>query len=236
MVIFERIPTYLENNLLRKQNFGLKFAQGWVFGKVIDFEDVHMIFDNYPVLPGFTSTTIVPPKTQPDQWNEWKDIQANEAIFYEWDSGMMLQAFIGIHPSDCRLWKRFPSPVPRGNLSKIKVASIGANTIGWIDGHHNGSPFSMPSALTEMLIPKELTMIEWAVYNPLPIAIAPKFRINIRRHNVKYYDPSKKSDMDKINDMWSGKMAWKPWSPGVDSWAYDTSKQLGVNPVMLGGD
>jgi hypothetical protein len=233
MVVFKNIPTYLESNLLRRQHFGLKLADGWVFGKVIDFEDVQFIFDQYPTLAPLSSTAIVPPKTVTDEWNEWKLMPNNEAIFYEWDSERLLQAFIGIHPAPCRLWKRFPSPVPRGSLSKIKVTSIGINTVGWIDGHQSGSPFDMPSALTEMLIPKEVSQIEWAVFNPLPINIAPKFKLNIRRHQVKYYNPEKQAERDTIDAMWSGKIAWKPWSPGLDPWSYDTSKQIGVNPVLF---
>jgi len=231
MVVIQKVPTYLESNLLRRQLFGLKFAGGWAFGKSIDFEDVGLIFDQYPVLAPLTSTAIVPPKVATDEWNEWKLMPNNEALFYEWDSERMLQAYIGIYPADLRLWKRFPSPVPRGNLSKIKVTSIGINTVGWIDGHLHGSPFNMPSALTEMLIPKEVAQIEWAVFNPLGINMAPKFNIKIRRHQVKYFDPGKKDDMDTINAMWNGKIPWKPWSPGLDAWAYDTDKQLGVNLV-----
>jgi len=232
MVIVQQIPNYYDSLLLRRQNYGIKLAGGWVFGKSVEFDDLQINMDRYPNIPALSSAVIVPPKAAADEWNEWKHDPDNESIFWEWDDNRLIQAYIGIFPSPARLFRRVPSPVPRGNLSKIKITSLTINTLGYVDGTPGGSPYGIPSVLTELLIPKEV-LIEFAVFNPLLVPLAPKFNIKIRRHSVKYYDPNKKPDLEVINAMWAGKIPWKPWSPGAEAWEYDAGSKLNVDPIKF---
>lgn len=229
------LPTYLEEYLKRKNNFGIQLAGGWIFGRTIDYSDIKNInFDRYPVLPPLTSSVIVPPKTAASEWNEWMHNPDNQSMFWEWDDNRLLQVFIGIYPADARLFTRFPSPIPRGNLAKIVISAINANAIGYVDGTEGGSPYGVPTNLTEMLIPKEV-QLEFAVFNPTLMPIVPKFNIKIRRFNVKYYDPEKKSELETIKGMWEGRIPWKAWSPGIEPWDYDAKTKCGVNPIRPAG-
>ena len=235
MAIEKRVPTYLECFLQRRQNFGMRTSQGMVFGKTRELEDVpNIIFSRYDPIPAASLATKmdagVTTFTDYHKW-DWQNEQGDD-IFYEWDSDKIIQAFIGITPAPARLFRRIPTPIPRGNLSRIKISSYTVDTIGFIDGHEAGSPYDMPTVHSEMLIPKEF-FVDFAVFNPLAVPITPTFKIVARRFQVKWYDYANKIDREVIKSMWLGKIPWKPWSPGIESMDYDIQGKLNIAPVPI---
>jgi hypothetical protein len=236
MPIYKHIPTYMEQLLPRRYNYGIKVANGWVWGKTNEYEDIpNIIMSRYDQITAnsLAATMDNTATAIPQGYTQWKALTENEDYFYEYESDKILQAFIGIHPSPARLFRRIPSPLPRGNLSRIKVPGVPVNTsIGFVDGKQAGSPFDVPTVLTEMLLPR-YTIVDFAVFNPLAVPITPIFNIVIRRHKVKWYNPEKKEDKDKIMEMWTGKRPWKPWSPGIDPMIYDAEGNLNVKPIDL---
>jgi len=209
--------------LERKHNVGMQFASGWVFGQVVNYEDVPVPFDRYSPVPANSGLATIAGTT--NYWFEWVNAQ-NQVILRERDMDKILQAFVGIYPANLRLFKQFPAPIIRGNLYEIKVpAVLTAQSGGFIRG--DWSPYENPTTLTEMLIPPELH-IQWGVYNDEGFAVTPRFMIFIRRLQIKYYRPNNTSGKKAIEAIIEGKMPAKLWSPGLEPYEYDVMDRIGV--------
>jgi hypothetical protein len=234
MVVVQHIPTYIETLMPRKHNFSIKTATGYAFGRTREYEDIPNI--NYTRLDQLAALSVVSSidnGTAVSGYFPLKAIIEGEDYFYEYEGDKILQAFIGIFPSPARLFRQIPAPVPRGNLSRIKApATPTINSIGYIDGTLAGSPYNMPSSLSEMLLPKYMN-VAFQVFNPLAITMNPVLRIAIRRHSVKWFNPANSNDKAIIDKMISGAIPVKMWSPGMEPMQYDIQGNLGIEPIPI---
>lgn len=212
--------------LNRWQNFAVRVNAGWVFGKVVNFEDTHFVFDRYNTVSPKTGLTTIGTNDTPSEFHIWKD-QNNFEYFWEGRKDKVLQAFVGIKPVRTRLFKAMPDDVKRGRLEKIIVGGLNDNTIGWIDG--NDSPFSIPGTQSELIVLPEMN-VEFGVYNPENYAINPRFNVIIRRLDVRWYDVDNTVQKKSIEDMITSKIPCHYWSPGIDNFEYDLN-QIGISAV-----
>lgn len=215
-----------ENYLLERwQNFAMTFGHGWVFGKVADYVDSGTIYDRYDTLNAKSASASIAGSTA-SNWNSW-ETSSDYDLFYERNLGVVLQAFIGIKPVRLRLWKSMPDVVRRGNLDKIKVSSLTADTVGWIDGRD--SPFENPGKKSELMIPPMMN-VQFGVFNPENYAVNPVFNVKIRRMKVKWYDPDNNTDRKTIDSIVDGKTPCHFWSPGLTPSQY-TFGYINIQPI-----
>lgn len=217
------VSDFMTALLERKHNLGQQFANGWVFGSVVNYEDIQIPYDLYGAMTTGTGTVTL--NTVAGEWHEWANAQ-NQLMFRERDGDKILQAFIGISPTRLRLFHQFPAPIIRGNLYEIKVPAVKTATSG---GYITGelSPYEMPTTLTEFIVPPELHL-QWGLFNPETYTVYPRFNIFIRRCQMNYFDPDSKSGKEKIEQITNGKVPCKLWSPGLDPYEYDTGDRMDV--------
>jgi hypothetical protein len=226
-----KVISYADTLLKRGQKFAMKLGTLWVFGIVRDYEDVGpFVYDRINEMKSGASQFSIGSGSDAD-YNRLRDSN-NEDIFWEEDEGFILHAFIGIDPPDLRLFTRYPSPVIRGNLSKIKVTGINAEAKGYVDGNVDGSPFDLPTNRTELLIPTELE-VDFGLYNPLGRSVVPALKIFIRRYQVQFYDPENKVQSEIIKNIINGNFKCHWWSPGIDPFNYDIESNLGIKGVEV---
>jgi len=220
--------TYQKNLLERGHNFAIGINGGWLMGKVLKKEQPSKInFNRYNTMAAGANTSSIG-SDSPSTWNSWKTSQ-NYDIFNEWDSDILLQAFIGIGPKPLRLFRQFPTPSTRGGLSRIPVTgAFDDETPGYVDGYM--SPYHNPTVATEMLIPRS-TFIEFGLYNPLSYPVNPVFNIVFQRMKVHYFDPDNSHDANQIENIQNGHAAVKFWDPGIAMWQYDAVGSVGVDVI-----
>lgn len=227
----ERPQGYLSALLQRNHNISYKFPNGYLFFKVIDYEDAIIDYNQYNVIPKQSSTVAIGTGSA-KTWNAWNlNDSLTYDIFKETMSGFMLQAFIGINIPDLKLWKQFPAPTPRGNLDQTKITTLDDSAPGYISGDDNSSPYDAPTALSEMLIPCNFPQLQFGIYNVSTVPVMPRFRVIIRRMQVRAYDPRNPMDKNTINDIISGRRMCKVFSPGLDGYQYAAQTEYGVAPM-----
>lgn len=223
--------------LERKHNVGQQFANGWLFGQVVNYEDCAIIFDRYDSLAAGSGNATIAGGAA-NYWHEWMNAQQQKYL-RERDADKVLQAFIGIYPPRLRLFMQFPMPISRGELYEIKVpAVLTALAGGWVNGEW--SPYETPTTLTEMIVPPEMT-IGFGVFNTEGVAVNPRFLLYIRRLQLQYFNPDTTVGKKKIEEITSGKAKARLWSPGLQPFEYDVSDRIGVptykwTPDVLRGD
>lgn len=222
--------SYIDALLQRNHNLAYKFPKGYMFFRVMDYEDTVVEFDQYNSLATVSASATLGTATTTKDWWKWQNAD-NIDIFREKDDGFMLQCFVGIAPASLRWWKRFPAPTARGNLSDIMVSTINGEAIGWVDGSCAGSPYDMPTEMGELIIPTQFPPLEFAVYNPEDITVTPVFKVVIRRLQVRALNPTDPADRARINDIITGRRAAKVYSPGIGGYEYDMTKHYGVCPI-----
>lgn len=228
------VETYAAALLERGHRVAMQFAQGWVMGEVINYEDAPIPYDQAPGSGGYDSlaansgsTTMNGGLVPANNWQIWYNSQGQH-LFRERDKDKILQAFIGIYPARLRLWKQFPAPITRGNLYEIKVpAVITASAGGYISGEW--SPYEEPTTLTEVLVPPEL-LIAWGVFNPEAVAVYPRFQIIMRRIQMRYFKMNNAKDKQEIEKIVAGGRC-KKWSPGLEPFEYDVSDRIGADII-----
>ena len=230
--------SYLDVLLQRHHNVAYALptqgnAPGYLFLKVVDYEDSIVAYNEYNVLTTESASATIGSATTGTDWNRWK-LNSNSTydIFKESMAGFMIQAFIGIDPPSLKLWKQFPAGITRGNLDQTKITALNDDAPGFLTGEEWGSPFDMPSALSEMLIPSNFQELMFGVYNPENISVMPRFKVPMRRMKMQAYKPRESpEDKNTVNDIISGKRACKVFSPGMDGFQYNTKEQYGVDPI-----
>jgi hypothetical protein len=226
-----KVKTYQETVLDREQRFAMRLGSQWVFGIVRNFEDIGPIV--YNRIDSMAAGAI----TYQLDGGGAADFQALENTnqkdyFWEEDNDYLLHAFIGINPPDLRMWIRYPASLVRGNLSRIKATNFARETIGYIDGNEDGSPFDMPSAKSELMFPKFMDS-NFGFYNPLPYIVTPKLKFQMRRYNVQYFNPTSPKQLNIINRMIKSELRAHWWTPGNHLYDYDISSKLNVEPVKI---
>lgn len=203
---------YQVSQLDRGHMAAVRADDGWYFFRVIDFEDIHVEYNGVDVMAAAASThSIRNGASAAATWQSWTLTDSND-MFYEWDRDKILQAFIGIDSPDIRLWRRIPSPAPRGNLSRTKVAVLNLNTVGFMNG--SMTPFRQPDDVSEMILPWQ-TQVDFGLYNPTPAAVQPLFNIFIRRIVPEFIDPRDGTGQSIIKDIFRGAGKCRRWSPGL---------------------
>jgi len=224
------VKNYEDAFLDRGQWFGIKFARGWCFARVVGFENtIKYPFNRYQKLSSRSSSVVVGSGTSSDTWWVWEDRRSGKDLFWEYNTNYVLHVMIGIAPKRLRLFRRYPDPYARGNLSKIKVDAVPtAESMGYIDG--GMSPYDNPSSLSEMFVPKEL-LVKHAVFNPEGYDVIPRFNVYIRRLKVQWLNIEKAEDAKMIENIIKRKVRAKLWTPGVEAFEYDSENKLLVKPV-----
>jgi hypothetical protein len=222
------MPAFMEQLLKRGHYFGLRVNGGWIFAKVLDFEDTQVPFDRYSVLTTVSGNATIGSDTS--YWLPWKNAQSVD-IFWEKDSDKALQCFIGIYPPTLRWFRAIPSNFKRGNLYDINVdVTLAVTSIGFISGYL--SPREEPTELTEMILPMEVPT-NFGVFNPEGVSVYPSFLIFIRRLRVKWMDPKVSEDLQIIKDILTARIRCKFWSPGVTVWEYDCKGKLHIDEYKV---
>lgn len=228
----DRYPeNYMSALLQRNHNLAYKLPEGYIFLRVLDYEDSQYYFQQYDTVAAQSASSSIAggPTADWHRWDPWGG--TNYDLLEERECGYILQAFVGIDPPTLRWWKRFPSPIPRGSLDRIKITGLDDTQPGYLDGMPWGSPYDMPTALSELIIPTNFPAIEFGIYNMETFPVTPKFRIPIRRLQVKALEPDKPGDKQLINEMIQFKRPCKVWSPGVGGYQYNARQNFGVCPV-----
>jgi hypothetical protein len=97
----------------------------------------------------------------------------------------MLQVWFGVAPRHLRVWPK----QPYGQFVAVMDPNINPSAsypdVGFVHGFD--SPFQRPSKATELTIPKNMS-VNWALYNPGPWPINPRFNFFINRMFVEPVD------------------------------------------------
>ena len=224
------IQTYLDALLHRNHNLAYKFPEGYTFFKVVDYEDAMLDFNEYNVLANASSSATIGTATTGVDWSRW-NLNSNSTydIFKETQAGFMIQAFIGINPPSLKLWRQLPAPIARGNLDQTKITALNDSMPGFLTGEENSSPYDMPSALSEMIIPSNFPEVRFGLYNSSGISVMPRFKIAARRLKVQAYKPEQsQEDKNMVNDIILGRRMCKVYSPGMDGYQYDVKNEYGT--------
>lgn len=234
--------TFDQGLVERGENIAQQFANGWIMGEVVNYEDAPTPYDQYDALPAGSSNATGPGGAgvgAGTYWWQWFTApNQRQDMFRERDKDKIIQAFIGIYPPRLRLFRQFPAPEIRGNLYEIKVAAIPVVTSG---GYINGewSPYQQPTSLTELIVPPEL-IAKFALFNPEAVAVFPRFQVFIRRIQMRYFKKNNSTDQKTIDDIIDKKIPCKKWSPGLVPSDYDVSDRTGADiidwtPAVLKG-
>lgn len=220
------IKKYYESLLDRNQNLGIQFSDGWVFGKVLTVEDMPYNFNRYDLLTTANGSSTIASGTA-DEWHELRDA-SNNRILWEDTADKMLHIFAGVYPPRLRLWYRYPDPIQRGGNAEIKISALSATTGGFKDGLE--SPYRCPTTATELIIPKDL-VVKVGIFNPEVYGVHPRLFFYIRRMKLHYYNPKDSYELKIIDNIMNRKIPCKLWSPGIESFDYNTFSELNVYPI-----
>lgn len=203
--------SYKEMLLERGHVFSVRLDKGWIFAKVKDFEDVPVKYNRIdPMAAGATTFSInggtaagFNPLTNSD----------NNELLYDFDPDVFLQVFFGIAPdTDCRVFRRIPSPTPRGNLSRTKVTALGPNAIGYLDGIM--TPYDDPEDCSMMILPPKIN-VDFGIYNRGAGLIVPQLNFWIRRIAPNIIDIDNSVGKALVEAIFEGRKACTRYSPGL---------------------
>ena len=219
--------SYEDVLLQRWQNFGFLTDKGWVFAKVLDYEDTAFIYERFNALAAGSGMSTIG-KGSASEFHILKDSNDNK-LLWEDEKNRVLQAFIGISPIRLRLFLAMPDDVKRGGLSDIPVGGLTSETIGWIDGRD--SPFDVPGIKSEIIVPPKIK-VKQGLFNPESFAVMPRLSMKIRRMEVGWYDPDKTQHKQMIENFAIGKVPCHFWSAGIGGVKYKLSA-IGVDATDL---
>lgn len=215
--------SYQKGQLMRNYLFGLEYSSGWVFGRVLTFDDVNYVYDRWPT-SGTTITTLAA-NTALGSPHELRDADTNEILWVQ-ESNHLYQVFVGIAPPRMRLFKFYPELYLGGSLDKVTATQTPTSTsFGFVDGIM--SPYDDPTTAGEVFIPKELK-VQWQLFNPENFAVIPLVKFVIRNMVVQWFNPDNGGDKQIISGIMAGKIPCRLWSPGGYIPPYNTEQKLGI--------
>ena len=216
--------SYLKGQLPRNFIFGMEFDPGgWVFGKVLTFDDIDYKYDRFPTSGALfgqlaANSALASP-------HELVDASTNNPLWVK-DRSHVYQVFAGIAPPRLRLFRFYPDLDIGGSLDTVPAAQTPTSTSGgYTDG--TSSPYDDPTIALETIIPIELR-VQWQLFNPEAFAVTPLVRFLIRRLVVKWFNPMNAADADLINKIINNKLPCHLWTPGAYLPKYDTVDKLGI--------
>jgi len=222
--------------------FGLAFKEGYVLGRVARKEPVSMEYDRVYTVGG--APALVPGNFFVP-FNQLQD--ATGRILFGANRGRgigglanhLYHLFVGISPSDARMWLRYPLSVPRWNLDSkpITPGPGGDNTYGFLDG--NISPYNNPSLQSELVIPN---WADWEVafLNDSQAARFLKIKVVGWRYYVRILKPSsngKVNDQRCIDKIKANRVPVRLMTMGgVEPMTFDGFPSWNVNPIDIFAD
>lgn len=195
-------------------------TQGFVFYRVLGDED---ILYEYTESPGTISS-----QTWSDAARLPMSAYSIDNILRVEDCNHVYQVFMGWSPGAIRQYLYYPYETARRNLDVKRVYQNAP--FGYITGFE--SPYSRPSPLTELFIPKDVE-VGFAWYNPLSTSETVKINLLIRRLNVEIL-----RDSDLVYNILTGKQPCRLTTIGgiEGSLDYNMRSIYDVDPINLGAD
>jgi len=207
-------------------NFGYKFEQGWLFGRVHETELIPVNYEEWASID--TVSEIAFDTIKVTKGGDSYD------LFWVKKENQIWQVFQGWNDPNLRIFIRFPESIPRGGIPN-EIGNPGLdNEWGWLlEGRD-----SLIDAITvrgQFFLPYQRN-IEFGIYNPALYRIQPvtKFIINIMKFTP--YDPAIKAHLEKIIGMLKGKIQATLYTPGIAPFDYsDFKKVYKIDPVEWDG-
>ena len=225
--------SYKAHLLERGYLAAIRRMDGWAFAQVLDFEDVTQKYDRIDPMAANAATHQVAGDTAVD-WRELLNADG-EKLLYDYDGDTLLQVFFGLAPDrDIRVWRRIPSPMPRGNMSRSIVKGMTTTALGFLDG--TMTPYDDPSVTSMMLLPSK-TAIDFGFLNMTAAVVKPRLNFFIRRIQPKWLNPTKRADRAIIQSVFGGRACTR-YSPGLgqSGLTADGGVSQAINGIAAWGD
>lgn len=177
-----------ERWLDRRDLFGLKFNNGYVFFEVRDYEDTK--YDPYTGLSDLASESSY------SDYQRLENDDGDDILFVpDEDAFKIIHAGIGHRPAFLRRFANYND----ANIRLGDIPNIGApranDTFGYTDGYD--SEYNTPSSVDELWIPHNVHPT-FNFYNPDTGEHTPKLNIKMRVYEVRPLDPRRDEDSDAI--------------------------------------
>lgn len=223
----EQYKTIESKWLDRRDLFGLKFNNGYVFFEVEDFEDAK-----------YRPHTGLGDLSADSAYSEFKRLEDDRGddILYvpDEDAFKVIHASVGHRPSFLRRFMNYnDAEIRMGDIPNLGPPTS-SDVYGYTDG--GDSEYASPSATQEMWIPHNVHPT-FNFYNPDDREHAPKISIKMRKYAIRPLDPRQSQDSNAIRRIASpGSPMPLPSAGSLNSQvAYDSTlqNQWGVPAIGL---